>query len=70
MNFRKSVGLTISDICADCELETDSIEHKLLYCKTFDCELRNSFRNFIGNKDYRDVIFFIEHFTNITNNST
>ncbi len=37
-NFQKSVGRTISDICADCELETDSNEHKLLYCKPFDCK--------------------------------
>ena len=35
MNFRKTVGISTTDICVDYNLGVDSASHKLFECQTF-----------------------------------
>ena len=58
MDFRKKVGLTTVDVCRDCEVDRDSVEHKLFRCHKFQGELREDLINSIGDQDYRSAILF------------
>ena len=58
MNFRKTVGRSVSNICEDCNVMVDSAYHKLFICPTFDGIFRQNFIDNIGDTDYRESVIF------------
>ena len=41
-DFRKRVGIDSDEICENCDIERDSVDHKLFKCASFGSEIRKS----------------------------
>ena len=57
-DFRNRVGIASNGICENCNIERDSVDHKLFRCTSFRSENRNNFINLIGDHDYRSAVLF------------